>query len=72
MLALDEVIRKESLFQKENAKVNQILDGDRNTKFFHMMVRIEQANNLISTLKINCVLSHDQDIMCNHVVSPIQ
>lgn len=52
MTNLEMAFYKESLFWKENSRVNWLLEGDRNTIFFHSMVKIKQATNFIFALKI--------------------
>ena len=43
-------------------------DGDRNTRFFHSLAKIRYAKNLVFTLKINEVITEDNEATKTHGV----
>ena len=51
--SLNEAQKLESEFMRENARVKWLHDGDRNASYFHRLVNIKKANNIIRTMEIN-------------------
>lgn len=51
-LELEEVLYSESLLWLQKSRVSSLLDGDRNTKFFHLSTLIRRKKNHVHSLKL--------------------
>ncbi|XP_057803315.1 uncharacterized protein LOC131018618 [Salvia miltiorrhiza] len=59
--------RKNSLLQQKS-RVKWLHDGDRNTAFFHNMLRYKQRRQEILHLQVNGTMSYDQQMIEDHIV----
>ncbi|XP_057803511.1 uncharacterized protein LOC131018823 [Salvia miltiorrhiza] len=59
--------RKNNLLQQKS-RVSWLQDGDRNTKFFHNMIKYKKKPQIISHLNIHGNLVYDQEAIGKHVV----
>ncbi|XP_057774946.1 uncharacterized protein LOC130993927 [Salvia miltiorrhiza] len=58
--------RKNSMLQQKS-RMNWLVDGDRNTTFFHNMIKFRNRGFSIGHLKIDGVVVHDPDVIKTHV-----
>ncbi|XP_057803256.1 uncharacterized protein LOC131018559 [Salvia miltiorrhiza] len=59
--------RKNSLL-KQKSRVSWLNDGDRNTAFFHAMLKYKKRHHIIPHLDIQGSMVYDQDEIGNHIV----
>ncbi|XP_057790445.1 uncharacterized protein LOC131007339 [Salvia miltiorrhiza] len=59
--------RKSSLL-KQKSRVSWLTDGDRNTAFFHAMLKYKKRPHIIPHLDIQGSMVYDQDEIGNHIV----
>ncbi|XP_057771087.1 uncharacterized protein LOC130990877 [Salvia miltiorrhiza] len=59
--------RKNMLLQKKS-RANWLLDGDRNSAFFHRIIRSRKQNQRIAHLRINGVMTYDSDVIQQHII----
>lgn len=67
-LKLNQALNLEEIFQKDKAKIKWHDGGDRNTKFFPMMVKVKNATMLIYYLKVENHVVTNNDQIVRHVV----
>ncbi|XP_057786898.1 uncharacterized protein LOC131004240 [Salvia miltiorrhiza] len=60
--------RKNSLLQQKS-RASWLVDGDRNTAFFHRLAKFKKRNNTFTRLNINGVDVYDSGIIEQHIVS---
>ncbi|XP_057812491.1 uncharacterized protein LOC131026578 [Salvia miltiorrhiza] len=53
---------------RQQSRVSWLSDGDRNTRFFHSMVKWRRSNQNIKQLSIDGVISEDPVVMADHVI----
>ncbi|XP_057786281.1 uncharacterized protein LOC131003750 [Salvia miltiorrhiza] len=58
--------RQEDL-HRQKSRIRWLQDGDRNTKFYHNMLRMKRASHTIKHLEINDVLVEDHNTLASHV-----
>ncbi|XP_058756625.1 uncharacterized protein LOC131629842 [Vicia villosa] len=66
---LEMALNVEEEFWKEKTRLNWLVDGDRNTRFFHQYAKIRRKIKVISALRIREDLITDNDILENHIES---
>ncbi|XP_057803295.1 uncharacterized protein LOC131018600 [Salvia miltiorrhiza] len=62
------VLLRKSEYLRQQSRVSWLSDGDRNTRFFHSMVKWRRSNQNVKQLKIDGVISEDPDVMATHVI----
>ncbi|XP_057803424.1 uncharacterized protein LOC131018732 [Salvia miltiorrhiza] len=66
--ALNSVLaRKHSLFQQK-CRAHWLTDGERNTEFFHRLLRFRKNNLRMEHLRIGDTVSYDQNVIQQHIV----
>ncbi|CAK8544116.1 unnamed protein product [Lathyrus sativus] len=58
---LDDALHFEEIFWKEKAKVKWNMHGDRNTRYFHRIIKIKKTTKRISSLKVEGVVITNQE-----------
>ncbi|XP_057790850.1 uncharacterized protein LOC131007957 [Salvia miltiorrhiza] len=58
--------RKDDLL-RQKSRIRWLQDGDRNTQFYHNMVRMKRASHTIKHLEINDVLVDNNNTLVSHV-----
>ncbi|XP_058776557.1 uncharacterized protein LOC131650867 [Vicia villosa] len=66
---LEIALNIEEEFWKEKTRLNWLVDGDRNTRFFQQYAKIRRKTKVISTLRIGEDLITDNAILENHIKS---
>ncbi|XP_057770983.1 uncharacterized protein LOC130990768 [Salvia miltiorrhiza] len=66
---LSTILLRKSEHLRQQSRVSWLSDGDRNTRFFHSMVKWRRASQSIKKLSIDGVTSDDPTAMAAHVVS---
>ncbi|XP_057774874.1 uncharacterized protein LOC130993854 [Salvia miltiorrhiza] len=61
-------LMRKSEHLRQQSRVSWLSDGDRNTRFFHSMVKWRRSNQNIKQLSIDGVISEDPVVMANHVI----
>ncbi|XP_057790938.1 uncharacterized protein LOC131008050 [Salvia miltiorrhiza] len=61
-------LTKKSSFLQQKSRVKWLQDGDRNTTFFHNMLRYKRRHQNIESLIINGTMIHDDTVIVQHVV----
>lgn len=54
---------------RQRSRVKWLKDGDRNTKFFHSMVKYRKGNVIILNLEIEGEIIQDQERIADHIVN---
>ncbi|XP_057782626.1 uncharacterized protein LOC131000636 [Salvia miltiorrhiza] len=62
------VLLRKSEHLRQQSRVSWLSDGDRNTRFFHSMVKWRRSNQNIKKLNIDGVISEDPGVMAAHVI----
>ncbi|XP_058746815.1 uncharacterized protein LOC131619766 [Vicia villosa] len=65
---LERALIIEEEYWREKAHIKWHVEGDRNTKFFHTYAKIRRKQNLISSLKINDVVTIDNHVIESHLI----
>ncbi|XP_057791195.1 uncharacterized protein LOC131008328 [Salvia miltiorrhiza] len=66
--ALNSILaRKHSLLQQK-CRAHWLTDGDRNTEFFHRLLRFRKNNLRLEHLRIGDTVSYDQNVIQQHIV----
>ncbi|XP_057779904.1 uncharacterized protein LOC130998505 [Salvia miltiorrhiza] len=65
---IDTILLPKSEHLRQQSRVSWLSDGDRNTRFFHSMVKWRRSNQTIKKLSIDGVMSEDSATMAAHVV----
>ncbi|XP_057779593.1 uncharacterized protein LOC130998178 [Salvia miltiorrhiza] len=60
--------RKNSLLQQKS-RISWLNDGDRNTAFFHTMLRYKKKPHMISHLSIDDEVVYEQETIENHIIN---
>lgn len=68
MSGLEDSLHKDKFFWKDKARLNQHLEGNRNTNFFYILARLKHATKTIYALKVDGMLNSDHDVLGSHVV----
>lgn len=65
--SLNEVLDQEELLWKQKSRLQWTMEGDRNTKFFHVSTLVRRHRNRVDALKINNHWCTDPDQLRDHV-----
>jgi len=65
---LDQALHFQYLFWKERAKMLWFKDGDRNTAFFHVVVKRRNNSTKIHYLRIDNVVIEDHKLIEEHIL----
>lgn len=68
-IALHNLYHQEESHWQQRAKLKWFLEGDQNTKFFHLTATQRQRKNTILSLEINGSLIFDTQIIRDHITS---
>ncbi|XP_057794890.1 uncharacterized protein LOC131011125 [Salvia miltiorrhiza] len=62
------VLSRQSSLLQQKSRVSWLQDGDRNTKFFHAMLRFRRKPHIVSHMEINGDMNYDQKVIGDHIV----
>lgn len=65
----DEALHKQNIFWQEIARVNQHLNGDRNSKYFHRVTKIKNKTKIISSIRNNEEMISERHRISEHMVN---
>ena len=65
---LDEALNFQTAFLKEKSRLNWVSDGDRNSAFFHKMVKLRRATKGIPMMNIDGTQVTNQDVIRDHIL----
>ncbi|XP_057808675.1 uncharacterized protein LOC131023144 [Salvia miltiorrhiza] len=60
-------LTKKACFLQQKSRVKWLQDGDRNTSFFHNMLRYKRLHRNIESLEIDGNIVHDEEAIARHV-----
>lgn len=66
---LYKLFQEEETYWQQRAKLKWFLEGDQNTKFFHLTASIRKKKNTILSLEINDTPTYDPIVLRNHITS---
>ncbi|XP_057774892.1 uncharacterized protein LOC130993874 [Salvia miltiorrhiza] len=65
---LNVVLSRKNNFLQQKSRASWLQDGDRNTTFFHRMIKFKRRNTLITRLNIDGVDVYDPSIIEQHII----
>ncbi|KAK3229338.1 hypothetical protein Dsin_001219 [Dipteronia sinensis] len=66
---LHSVLKQHEIFPKEKSRVRWLAEGDRNSKFFHSLLKHKGGNKALSSIQIGENISYDPAEIGEHVSS---
>ncbi|KAK3192976.1 hypothetical protein Dsin_024286 [Dipteronia sinensis] len=66
---LDSILKQQEIFLKEKSRVRWLAEGDRNSKFFHSLLKRRGGNKALSSIQIGENISCDPNKISEHVSS---
>ncbi|KAK2426743.1 hypothetical protein QL285_025379 [Trifolium repens] len=66
---LEEALNRQEMFWQEKAKINWHLNGDRNTKYFHRLVKIKNTTKTITSLQDGDNILTDYNQISDHIIN---
>ncbi|KAK0570758.1 hypothetical protein LWI29_005954 [Acer saccharum] len=66
---LDRVLKQQEIFLKEKSRVKWLAEGDRNSTFFHSLLKRRGGNKPLSSIQIGENISYDPTEIGEHVSS---
>lgn len=67
MTDIQETLQRQHLLLMQKTRAHWLVDGDRNTAFFHRAFWASQAKASINSMMINGVLCDDAEIILEHI-----
>ena len=68
-MKLNEALGMQEVYWKEKTRVNWHNDGDRNTKYFHILAKIKNTNKLITSIKVGEITLHEPNDIAEHITN---
>lgn len=65
---LDDFLLQHELMYRDRCKVNWLAHGDRNSTYFHNILKVRKAHKPIDALNINGSIVLDKAIISGHIV----
>ncbi|XP_057785445.1 uncharacterized protein LOC131002988 [Salvia miltiorrhiza] len=66
--AITTILNRKNTHLQQMSRISWLKDGDRNTKFFHRMLRFRNSCSPIGHLNIGGVISYDQKAIEQHII----
>ncbi|KAK2647816.1 hypothetical protein Ddye_015305 [Dipteronia dyeriana] len=66
---LDSALKQQEIFLKEKSRVRWLAEGDRNSNFFHSLLKRRRGNKTLSSIQIGENISNDPMDIGEHVSS---
>lgn len=64
---LHKLYLEEEMYWQQRSKLKWLLEGDLNTKFFHIVASTRKKNNTITSLEIDGVVCTNQSVIQKHI-----
>lgn len=67
MMEINEILKQQHQLLLQKSRATWLVDGDRNTAFFHRVLRVSRAKSDLSSIMIDGVLCEDATLISNHI-----